>query len=209
MNRRTVLTGSGALLSAVIAGCTGSNSNNSNDEESSDAGTDSQYVDSSETDASGSNNSDESNQSDTEDEQDTDEAITPAEGVLEVTDINADSDPDEEYVEFTNTADDPVDLTGAYVRDGEGGRVDNGRSPFRFSEDIAVLQPDESIRLWSGDGMNTMYEVYWKYSVSMWDEEGDTIIVVYNNERVLEHTYEGTEASSQENETESSAQEDS
>lgn len=184
MNRRTFLTGSGATLSIAIAGCASSDSANNDDQGSSAGGPETQYMESSDDDSSESGGSGDDSGADDADDQ----PISPAEGVLEVSDFNVEGGADEEYIEFTNTASEPVDLAGAYVRDGKGGQVDNGYSRFQFSENT-VLQPGESIRLWTGNGMNSMYDVYWKYSAEMWDDESDTIIVGYNNERILEHSY--------------------
>ncbi len=109
---------------------------------------------------------------------------------IEVVDLSVtDVSPDEEFIVFENTADDPIDLSGLELRDREGGQVDGGLSPFSFPNDV-VLEPGETVRVTTGEGDPTDDELYWGYNVNIWRGDGDVVRLVDANDHVVfEHAY--------------------
>ncbi|WP_225332943.1 lamin tail domain-containing protein [Halomicrobium urmianum] len=78
------------------------------------------------------------------------------------------SDPADEYLVFRNEADDPLDVSGWTVEN------DAGRS-YAFP-DGTVLDPGESVTLYSGRGADDDH-LYWGAGEELWDETGDVVTV--------------------------------
>ena len=100
---------------------------------------------------------------------------TVASGVIEVT-VNADPPGDDtdaldgEWVEFTNTTDDEIDLDGFTVADESASN--------RFTFDDAVLAPLGTLRLVTGCGTDTGTVVHWCATGSaVWNNDGDTVFL--------------------------------
>lgn len=121
------------------------------------------------------------------------DSAAEAEGQLEVTDMAVDSslEPDEEFIELTNTGDAALEMSNWTVRDREGdGAVDaRGVDPVTFPDGF-VLESGESVRIVTGPGEDTEDTVHWGYNTRNWHEDGDVIIVLDGDgEEVLRHQY--------------------
>jgi peptidoglycan hydrolase-like protein with peptidoglycan-binding domain len=94
---------------------------------------------------------------------------------IEVTEAQFDAPGDdhenlnEEYVTFTNTGDEPADLTGCRVEDDAG-------HTYEFPDGFA-LDPDASVTLYTGSGDDTQTELYWGSERAIWDNTGDSVVV--------------------------------
>ena len=140
---------------------------------------------------------DETDDSDTTDADDaeTDDATADQQRVahsLEVSEMNvANVSPEEEYINLENTGDCVLRLGDWQIRDREdGGQVARGLEPFVFPSDY-VLDPGQSVTIWTGDGEDTETNLYWGYGVNMWNASGDVIIVMDpDGEHVVEHEYD-------------------
>ena len=116
-----------------------------------------------------------------------------AAGALEVTELLVDGDdPDEEFVELTNTGDVALDMSDWTVRDREGDGVvdDRGLDPVTFPDGF-VLEPGESVRIVTAPGEDTEDTVHWGYvDRQNWRADGDVIRVLDGDgETVLRHEY--------------------
>ncbi|WP_336361913.1 lamin tail domain-containing protein [Halalkalicoccus salilacus] len=149
-----------------------------------DTGTDESPTDN----ATGTDESTQANET----EADVVDSAAEAEGQLAVTDMAVDSslEPDEEFIELTNTGDTALDMSDWTVRDREGGAVDaRGVDPVTFPDGF-VLEPGESVRIVTAPGQDTDDTVHWGYDTRNWHEDGDVIIVLDGNgEVVLRHQY--------------------
>lgn len=127
-----------------------------------------------------------------ETEADVVDSAAEAEGQLEVTDMAVDSslEPDEEFIELTNTGDTALDMSDWTVRDREGGAVDaRGLDPVTFPDGF-ILEAGESVRIVTAPGQDTEDTVHWGYDTRNWHEDGDVIIVLDGDgEEVLRHQY--------------------
>lgn len=101
---------------------------------------------------------------------------------LAVSDLHVDADANDyenlndEYVEFENTGDEAIDLTGWTVED-EAGHV------YVFPKG-STLAAGATVRLRSGAGSNTKTDLYWGSKRPVWNNEDDTVSV-YDTERNL------------------------
>ncbi|SER28128.1 outer membrane protein assembly factor BamB family protein [Natrinema salaciae] len=97
---------------------------------------------------------------------------------------------DEEHVVLANNGSSELDLGDWMIRDREsGGQVARGLDPFAFPTDY-TLEPNATVTVWTGDGTNSETDLYWGYSVHVWNAEGDVVILeTPGGERVLEHAY--------------------
>ena len=118
----------------------------------------------------------------------TDDGTTTAEERLEIVSIHADADGDDrtnlndEYVTFTNTGDEPLDLSGYTIADSADHRY--------TVPDGVTLAPGETITLYTGSGTNTDDALYWDRGSPVWNNDGDTITVrAPDGTVVLEATY--------------------
>jgi len=100
---------------------------------------------------------------------------TVASGAIEVT-VNADPPGDDtdaldgEWVEFTNTTGDEIDLAGFTVADESASN--------RFAFDNALLAPFATLRLVTGCGSDTATVVHWCATGSaVWNNDGDTVFL--------------------------------
>jgi hypothetical protein len=88
----------------------------------------------------------------------------------------------DEYVEFRNDGDEKLDLTGYTVRDEANWQFD--------MPDDFVLPPGESFRLHTGTGDWTQSNLYWGLDRPVWNNDGDTVIVLDEDANtVLEYEY--------------------
>ncbi len=97
-------------------------------------------------------------------------------GVSIDVEVNADAPGDDnenlngEWVRFTNTGPEPVDLDGWEVADES--------ATHRYEFDDAVLGPDASITLFTGCGSDTDDARYWCATNSaVWNNDGDTVFL--------------------------------
>jgi hypothetical protein len=114
--------------------------------------------------------------------------VGEAEPQLVVTDLNVDPAGDDaenladEYVEFENAGDEELDLSGYTVSD-------DADWQFHLPEEF-VLEPGERFRLHTGSGDWTDTDLYWGLDRPVWNNDGDTIVVVdANGDTVLEYSY--------------------
>lgn len=116
-----------------------------------------------------------------------------AEGTLEVTDMVVDGDdPEEEFIEVTNVGDVALDMSDWTVRDRAGdGAVDaGGVDPATFPDGF-VLDPGDSVRLYTAPGEDTDDTIHWGYyDRQNWHPDGDVIIVLDGDgNEVLRYEY--------------------
>ncbi|WP_435066838.1 lamin tail domain-containing protein [Haloplanus sp. C73] len=104
---------------------------------------------------------------------------------LVVTDLNVAPESEtlvDEYVEFENDGDEPLDLTGHDIRDEEGWTF--------HLPDGFTLEAGQRFRLHTGDREWTDTDLYWDVEHSVWDDDGDTILVLdADGEEILEYSY--------------------
>jgi hypothetical protein len=107
---------------------------------------------------------------------------------LVVSDLHVDPENDdrknlaEEYVEFTNDGDAELDLSNYTVRDEAG-------AAFGVPDGF-VLGPGESVRLHTGAGESTETDLYWDAGSPVWNNDGDTVVVLDENaNEVLAYNY--------------------
>jgi rubrerythrin len=92
------------------------------------------------------------------------------------------SNPNEEYVEYVNTGDGPLDLTGWTVSNDAG-------TTYEFPDGF-TLAPGETVRLYTGRGTDSSGELYWGNPEEVWDDQIDTMIVRdASDEVVLRRSY--------------------
>jgi len=88
----------------------------------------------------------------------------------------------EEYVEFRNDGDEELDLSEHTVRDETGWEF---HLPSEF-----VLQAGDAFRLHTGAGEWTETDLYWDAGQPVWNNDGDTVIVLDENaNEVLAYDY--------------------
>jgi hypothetical protein len=131
--------------------------------------------------------------SDDASESDIVDSAEDADGALAVTELLVDGDdPDEEFVELTNTGDVALEMSDWTVHDREGDGVvdDRGLDPVTFPDGF-VLEPDESVRIVTALGEDTEDAVHWGYADRQnWRADGDVIRVLDGDgETVLSHEY--------------------
>jgi competence protein ComEC len=107
---------------------------------------------------------------------------------LAVAEINADAEGDDrenlndEYLVFTNTDDESLDLSGWTVQDESG-------MTYTFPDGI-TLQPGADLTLRTGSGEDTDNELYWGANRPIWNNNGDTVIISNSNgEQILTEGY--------------------
>ncbi|WP_255153042.1 lamin tail domain-containing protein [Halorarius halobius] len=107
---------------------------------------------------------------------------------LVVSDLHVDPEDDdrknlaEEYVEFTNDGDEKLDLSNYTIRDTAGAEF--------AVPDGFVLAAGQSFRLHSGAGESTETDLYWDAGKPVWNNDGDTVIVLDENaNEVLAYSY--------------------
>lgn len=103
------------------------------------------------------------------------------EGELTISELHVDAEADDydtltdEYIEFRNIGNGPLDLAGWSVED-EVGHTYVFPAGFR-------LHPDASVRLRTGSGTDTESDLYWGSEAPVWNNTSDTVFV-YDNNRV-------------------------
>ena len=103
--------------------------------------------------------------------------------------INADAAGDDwenlndEYVVLENAGDQPVDLSGWTISDESG-------LTYTVPEGV-VLDPGETITVYSGDGTDADGDLYWDANRPVWNNGGDTVTIRNaEGERVEQEAYE-------------------
>lgn len=100
---------------------------------------------------------------------------TSSEGELSVWNIHEDAEGNDhynlndEYIEFKNTGDQPLDLSGWTV-------ADEADHTYHFPTGF-TLDPGATVTLYTGSGDDTESELYWGSGRAIWNNGGDTIIV--------------------------------
>lgn len=86
--------------------------------------------------------------------------------------VNED-DLETEYVVIENFTDQPVDMTDWLLSDSDH---------WYYSFDFFTLQPGESVRLWTKDGLDTQTDIYWGLQWPVWNLDHDcaTLFDQYN-----------------------------
>lgn len=105
------------------------------------------------------------------------ETSTPvaADDALTVSEIHADAAGDDrenltdEYVVFTNTGAEPLDLSGWIVSDEAGHTY--------IVPDETTLEPGGTLTLYTGSGPDAESELYWGSGRPIWNNDGDTVTV--------------------------------
>ncbi|MFW5999966.1 MAG: lamin tail domain-containing protein, partial [Halorubrum sp.] len=126
---------------------------------------------------------------DTDDKSDNETTSTDPAEALEVAEINADAEGDDqenlndEYVVFENTGDEPIDLSGWTVED-------EAAHGYEFPQGF-TLDAGATVTLRTGSGTDTDTELYWGSGSPIWNNAGDTVILSNaDGEHVLEVSYE-------------------
>jgi competence protein ComEC len=108
---------------------------------------------------------------------------------LQLTKVHADAAGDEadnlndEYLVLKNTGNTPLDLTGWQLRD----EADHS---YNFPKGT-TLEPGTQLTIHTGNGENTDTNLYWNSGQPVWNNGGDTVIVVDDEGKtVLRETYE-------------------
>jgi len=116
---------------------------------------------------------------------DTDESTG---GELRVETIHADAEGDDrenlndEYIVFTNSGDESLDLGGWTVEDEAG-------KQYTFPDGF-TLEPGATVTLRTGSGTDTETELYWGAGSPVWNNNGDTVIVrTADGKRVVMEAY--------------------
>jgi len=107
---------------------------------------------------------------------------------LVVSDLHVDPANDDqknladEYVEFTNDGDEELDLSNYTIRDEAG-------AEFAVPDGFA-LAAGQSFRLHTGAGESTETDLYWDAGEPVWNNDGDTVIVLDEDaNEVLAYSY--------------------
>ncbi len=115
--------------------------------------------------------------------------VSHSTGSLEITEAHADAAGDDadnlndEYIVFKNTGNAPLDLSDWQLRDAAGHSYTVPRG--------TTLRPGEQVTVHSGSGENTTSDLYWNSGQPIWNNGGDTVIVVdTEGTTVLRETYE-------------------
>jgi len=94
-----------------------------------------------------------------------------------IVDINADADgrddenPNGEWIDILNDGEDVVDLSGWSIRD------ESTRHRFLFPTSF-LLAPNERVRVFSGCGDDSTFDLYWCDGNPVWNNAGDTGFLV-------------------------------
>jgi competence protein ComEC len=110
-------------------------------------------------------------------------------GEIALASVNADAEGDDrenlndEYIVLENTGDGSVDMSGWTVQDEAGATY---TVPEGFTLDAGA-----TVTLHTGSGMDTETDLYWGSGSPIWNNGGDTVIVMdENGSEVLRETYE-------------------
>jgi rubrerythrin len=92
------------------------------------------------------------------------------------------SSPDQEYVQYVNSGDGTLDLTGWSVSNTEG-------ATYEFPDGF-TLAPGETVKLYTGRGTDSSGALYWGKPQEVWNDQIGTMIVRNGrNEVVLRRSY--------------------
>jgi hypothetical protein len=100
---------------------------------------------------------------------------------FDIIDIHPDSEPENEYIIFENTGEDPLAISGWTVKS-PGGRT------YTFPEGFQ-LDPDEPVTIHTGDGQDTGTNKYWGEEESVWDYEEAEVIVTNADGTTMLHVW--------------------
>ncbi|WP_436923614.1 lamin tail domain-containing protein [Halosimplex amylolyticum] len=93
-------------------------------------------------------------------------------------------DSQDEHVSLENAAEEPLDLSGWRLRNGEG-------LAFEFPPETTI-EPDTTVRVHSGDGRDEANDYYWGTDDVVWPTRGGTVVVeTPDGHRALEADYKG------------------
>lgn len=93
-----------------------------------------------------------------------------------------------EYVLIRNTSGEPVELTGWQLHDGAKRHV--------YVFPTFVLAPGAEVKLWTRDGVNDAANLYWGQRTSIWNNQGDTGVLLNASGAVVSrYTYSGAKKS--------------
>ena len=126
-----------------------------------------------------SGDADESEES--EDEAGNGEGGESGEGELSIAGLRAVAgpmnDPDDEYVEYVNSGDGTLDLTGWSVSNTEG-------ATYEFPDGF-TLAPGETVTLYTGRGTDSSTALYWGKPQEVWNDQVGTMIVRNGSDEVV------------------------
>jgi micrococcal nuclease len=89
---------------------------------------------------------------------------------------------DDEYVLFKNTGTSRIQLNGWTISDKAG-------NLYSFPAGV-IINPGESMTLYTGSGSNSDTELYWGKREPVWDNDGDTVIITnHDGETVTTYNY--------------------
>jgi hypothetical protein len=88
-----------------------------------------------------------------------------------------DDNPADEYVCLVNSEDDPVDLTGWQLREGNG-HLANTLPSF-------ALAPSAGVRVHPGRGSDSARDLFGDHGAPVWTNGGDSVILVDSDEQVI------------------------
>lgn len=83
-----------------------------------------------------------------------------------------------EWIEIQNISDQDVDMTGWKL-------YDESRHCFDFPYGF-VLEAGKSVKIYTGSGENTAFELYWGCSKPVWANDGDCAYLVDNSENEVD-----------------------
>jgi hypothetical protein len=126
-----------------------------------------------------SGDADESEES--EDEAGNGEGGESGEGELSIAGLRAVAgpmnNPDDEYVEYVNSGDGTLDLTGWSVSNTEG-------TTYEFPDGF-TLAPGETVKLYTGRGTDSSTALYWGKPQEVWNDQVGTMIVRNGSDEVV------------------------
>lgn len=109
-------------------------------------------------------------------------------GSLEVANVHEDAEgndhenENDEYITFRNSGDEPIDIGGWTLSD-------EADHTYVFPSEFS-LESGDTVTVYTGSGSDTDSELYWGSNAAIWNNDGDTIIVVAEDgERVIEYEY--------------------
>ncbi len=98
--------------------------------------------------------------------------------------VNSDTvDPLDEYVSIKNYGYSATDLTDWYIRD-------DGPNRYNFPDNFNIAR-NQTVRLWTKEGVNTATDLYWGSAVEVWNDSSDCAWLRDNSggEKILVDTY--------------------
>lgn len=101
----------------------------------------------------------------------------PAPYSLSIPDMSLSGDTlNDEWVDVRNDGSSVLDMSGYTLQDEAG-------NTYTFPDSF-TLHPDSTVRVHTGDGTDTMTDLYWGRDSGVWNDDGDTASVHDDNERL-------------------------